>query len=582
MRGWLLALGSIACVCQACTRAQLDVIAPELPSNLTAVAVGVTSAARTIWTPLQLMDGSAVIRADLLGDDGGARSVRLVGFTAADLAGLDLSDHALIEETPLSLAPPNEPRLPSASYVADGEVRAGSAIVHRVTEEVELTAAWLPDCPVPFGGSTRVAVSLSCDERPCAGVATVERCGVEIRSPDPCLATDLSLRIDGRGEVVGAEAPPFTNCTTSSAPGALFSLDCLSAEAFTCNLRGFLPEGPPPVTVERIALESGLPVAGATSGVPWDGYLSGIAALSDRVVVTGYGRRPREAPTCRSLPGRLYSLRYDAPQTVTTTSAPACMHALVADGDRLYLSYGADVLSFGELGLDGRVLRHVELSTRTAGLPAVEDAVSKDGMLYLLLRFPGRTELWHMDPRDFSVQRRVMIESDKAQSMTMGDGFVAVGDDKNDGMELVDLRTDAVTFLSFRPDIIRSPHKNPGLLLYHPQSATTLVSVLQPDAAIWSVRGGHALGYGRYAETYGEPTAMIDWRPDPSRVLVALLLDLGELGGFALYEPATRAFLPGTTRVPGVGQIAKLVVDPEGVVWGIAPWTAELLRVRAR
>lgn len=546
------------------------------------MAVGLGQQGAESWSALELLDGSGPALTSLPSRPKGSEAVILLGYTAADLEGLDLRDRAEISSQRLTYAAPGEPRLPNASYLAIGS--GVDRVVLTTAPGIarpKLTAPWLPDCPSPAGEATSLALSASCDELPCVAAVEPDRCNLALTSPEPCVAPQVALELRPDGRPLAASVKNFSSCSTSSVTGALFSLLCRGTGSITCAISAFPRQGPAQVEVELFPLAPQLRPRGNAASVPWEGYLAGLALLSDRVLVASYGEEGEPAPTCKNTVGAWYSIDRAQPAVVRTATAPPCMSALTSIGDRVYAAYGADRLSLGEFDREGRLLRHVDLSTRTRGLPSADDVATDGSTLHFLTRWPEQTIILHVDVETFRVRRQTTLETQRAQSLALGGEVLAVADDDLDSLDLVDLRSNLITVVAYRPDILLSPHKNPGRVLYHRASGRFLNAMVQPDAGVWSVSGKQLLGVGRYYETYGEPTALLEWGPDPAKVLVALLVD-SDTAALALFDPLGGQFLPGSTRVPGVGQIAAMLSDPDGTMWGIAPWTATLLRLRPR
>lgn len=564
-----------------CSQGRLDLSAPDLPPTIVAVAVGLGPQGTESWSALERVEGSGPTLTSLPSRPSGSEAVTLLGYTAADLEGLDLSDGAQIASERLTYAAPGEPRLPNASYLAVGS-GADRVVLNSAPDAAQprLTAPWLPDCPSPAGSATRLALSASCDEMPCLAAVEAERCNLRLSSPEPCVApqVDIELRPDGRP--LESTVKNFVSCSTASVTGALFSLRCRGTGSISCAISAFPRQGPAPVEVELFPLAPQLPRRGSDASVPWEGYLAGLALLSDRVMVASFGEEGQPAPTCRNTVGAWYWVDRAAPTVVRTATAPPCMSAVTSIGDRVYAAYGADRLSLGEFDREGRLLRHVELSTRSLGLPSADDVATDGSTLYFLTRWPEQTIIVHVDVATFRVRHQTALETRRAQSMALSGALLAVADDDLDALDLVDLRSDLTTVVAYRPDILLSPHKNPGRVLYHRASGRFLNAMVQPDAGVWIVGGKQLVGVGRYYESYGEPTALVEW--GPAEVLVALLLDVPDTAAFALFDPVGGQFLPGSTRVIGAGQIAAMLADPDGTVWGIAPWTATLVRLRPR
>lgn len=580
----MLRLGPLAALLIAgCSPGRLVLTAPELPAAVVAVAVGLGPGGAESWSALELLDGAGPTLTSLPSRPNGSDAVTLLGYTAADLAGLDLRDQVEISSERLNRAAPGEPRLPNASYLAAGS-GTDRVVVRSAIDAAQprLTAPWLPDCPSPTGAQTSLAVSASCDEVPCFAAVESQRCSLTLSSPEPCVAPLMKLELRADGQPLEATVKNFDSCTTASTAGALLSLSCRGQGSVRCAISAFPRQGPAPVEVEVFPLAPELPRRGTEASVPWEGYLAGLALLSDRVLVGSFGSEGQPAPTCRNTVGAWYSVDRATPSVVRTTTAPPCLSAMTAIGDRVFAAYGASSLSFGEFDRQGRLLRHLEISPRTTGLPSADDVATDGRTLYFLTRWPEHTIIFHLDVETFTVRHQTILESRRAQSMTLFEDVLAVADDDLDALDLVDLGTDLTTVVAYRPDILLSPHKNPGRVLHHRASGRFINAVVQPDAGLWSVRGGQLLGVGRYYERYGEPTALLEWGPDPTKVLVALLLDRSDTAALALYDPAAGQFLPGSTRVSGLGQIAALLTDRDGTMWGIAPWTASLLRVRPR
>ncbi len=285
----------------------------------------------------------------------------ILGFTQAELDAIPLAPTARAA----TAAGPGDYVLPLPAWQVHGAIEEGAAsLVVDGVAPPELTVEGLPECPPVFGADSYADVR--CRPRACVAPIRQEGCRVTIDEFGCEIGFEIALDGRGRPTFEGSACEP-----TAERAGSFASIDC-----------------PDPLSNARcpIDLYDGLdPISGEvlTATVysvehrffPNDlfedtGYLSGLAVLDDRVVVSGFGGAELTHP-CPNLASALHAFRLDDLEPIGTSTSVVCLRELVAAEDRatFYALYGGlEDVRFGEFDRAGRMLREVARPTRGTAL----------------------------------------------------------------------------------------------------------------------------------------------------------------------------------------------------------------------
>lgn len=577
-RGW--ASGLAAALLSSCADPSIAIIL-EPPPEVTRVAVMFFEPDGAFLDSTGLLERphGAAFQSSLPLDAAEISEVRAAGFSDAALAVLDLPRREVLEAGGLRPAGPADAVLPAADWEGFGAPTFGVVRVAEVTSGVALTAPWLPPCPtlIPAGVSARV--DSRCYDR---------RCSVEVRQSECVLEGDLApcgldfsrLDVDGRGGGAGGRCH-----LAEPAPDATLTVECES-----CVGDLYVPPGPPRFDVELRAIVEAPPTPGGGVRDPPSGYLSGLAVLEDRVIVSGHGGRFEGVACAGTEVSSIWVLELEGLRPMGTATAAPCLLALTRDPGRtaVLAGFGGAQFQLARLDERGHTVKSLALS---APAPATHQlsalAVTADGA-WLVAGFssfdlPGRLpgKLALVDSR--SLELRALVDTEPtvlAITATRGP-VVALSTDPDALILFFDAASRTVgSKVHTAPS--RDANKTARYLTYLPGDDLVVASSPGFDApAIHLV--DEEVGWIDLATSYEgvlSPTAIYPWPVGHRRAVVATVGERN-LAGLVLFDGELVRFLPGVTEI-GFGAATAVDGDGAGRVYFLLAWSGQLARVRPR
>lgn len=433
-----------------------------------------------------------------------------------------------------------------------------------------------------------VLVDVQCVSDPCPATATRDGCRLEIEGP-ACGIERFTALADPRVEACVAAGP----CTVEPvSEDAVVSLSCRRPNFDgPCAVKLFRAEPFPEVSIERVQVldvPPAYPIAGELRYAPYvirTGHLGDLVLTDEHVLVTSLVDSVGGVGACRIAGSRqrvhVYDRRGLSLQSERTL--PRCAWGLLETNPGHFMGFTLDgesnavlALAFdlGEGGVRTSTLSGVEFDgafvasalrlEEDLNVVAVSSPLANRGRLLFVddagaLRF--QVDLPGTEPSGLSALREgfVMTES-------FNDAFMLF--DSSGG------RLETITIPGRVSRSLADPH------LHRPSNHVAVpiprdvrqVALLRNDLELHPKR---ALHY----ERQGVPTAITDWPPDPRLLLVGLSLDAAEPAvHVARLDPAAGHYLPGTLEV-GPGSAAVMRTDPEGRVYILLSWAAQLVRL---
>ncbi|MBI4819647.1 MAG: hypothetical protein HY791_25465 [Deltaproteobacteria bacterium] len=309
------------------------------------------------------------------------------------------------------------------------------------------------------------------------------------------------------------------------------------------------------------------------------GYLSDLEIVGTRLVVGTHAGR-FEPGVCSNEADELSFIDGDSMQVVSTATAPPCVRSFVADGAGGFFALAghdqAFVIRFDE---SGNETRRTRLQVAGRDVWGSELVLRPDGVLAVIASRVKATDVsseayvFELTSDLSTVRGPAMISrrASTAAAIQHGSQVVAVDDSENelifiDGLEVAGRVHVGYTGLVY---LLRGVSLGEKILL--PIAGT------YPRVVVGDAFEDPFIRYALYFEQIAHPTLLI---PMGETVWVALYPHATEVvdSSLAALDPSRTAFSRSGTRV-ATGPISSARVAGDDV-WLLAPWSAELVRVR--
>lgn len=468
-----------------------------------------------------------------------------------------------------------------------------------------------------------VAADTSCDARPCLASLVQSGCQVSI-TLSQCRSTALSATLDAQGSLHFSATGNLGNCASLPAPvGAAASFRCDGAP-HTCRY-DLYPSAPAlPATITRRRLAATI----TSTNVEDSGLLQDYSALAGTInaflltpdylfAALGDAKHPElscAAGTPASALVRVPRASFtDAP--IRTSSAPPCLYRLLVNpivpGELVGLTGGRapEILRIQESGAYAEAARLNLVSTSSAAFVPVAGFSGADGALRIVYSDRRATTfLVRLDARSLSVLDSLEIrppppaqpgssQYPRVRSAAISGGALYLADIRNGLLFPVSLVNSAVLPFQVLSDEARDMELADGpATIVDTRGDTLLVTSsgyfrpIEGAADPWDLgqselggiwllkKGGDgsgrtALYYHGIATPYG--ALALEGRPD--RVLVGLTRHPSFQAFVSVFAVDEGRFLPGEVAV-GYGPVRELVQE-DGEIFGVLPWSGEIFRV---
>ncbi|MCC7385679.1 MAG: hypothetical protein IT384_27770 [Deltaproteobacteria bacterium] len=550
--------------------------------------------------------------------------VRLFAYRSTDL-GVGGAGMERLEGTRVRALDDCGPALPPADRAfaisADGEVTDISGEPVPSMEAVALPCHDLgePVYATPLVFTAACATSSASQRGRCTLCFDLVACSLSGAGEGACDAPLLSIRTKLDGTLCGAPPPGTAPCSAGpSRRGSDAVLDCTRSTEGELTIDIVRRRGPPPLEVTRFEL-SGEPDYDLVRNddapaLIVTGLLSDLVALPDQLVVIRRAVDDNSGHACPpSAFGTLLFVSRDGQLLRTQAPARPCLLRLAADpldpsgflGGHLVADERiARVVRYNELGVERERVGELPLPpvspgsafadifraltvTGTSGAERVSAlAVSEDN--------ERRTTwaTWSFASGAWDLRAEGVIEGAAylfAQPIASGSGAgsLAVSDDESEAIAVLDPLDRAPAMHLFREAIHGEVAQGPVITLSTGDRWLVVNGGLAAGTITLFTRQGQRTFVPYFAGNQAALTDLIEIAPDV--VLVAALRlgsgpALGELaiaradGDRLWFEPQLLPLGPGI-----VGRFARGELCPDGVrtrvVWALAPWTGDLLRI---
>jgi hypothetical protein len=571
MRVLLAIAGSILC---SCSSRSFEVIVPDLPSEVTRIAVLLLDDSGARVASSAIVDRGAARELSIGPGEGDPARLWIAGFDEASIARYGSDAELRSRSTEVEIAAATDAVL-SPLWTRGHELR-GSEIGGEISAPApEITAAWLPECPVFL--PDRPLIDYECSPSPCAVSATQIGCRIEV-DLGACLQEDLVAQIDGRGEIHFSPHEGLSGCegapTSADAPR---SITCKDQENRSCPIYFYGSE-----PSETFEVKTALVVPGPIEpdfGRPPAGYISGLAVLSDRVVISTFDGLRSEKSCADAVPSRFVRLDPSSLAEVSTTQPAGCVTAIEAarDGLTFFGSFRDRVIArFDADGME-QVRRQLD-DPRFDGdhYPSVL-AISDDGSKLVVAishRGTGRGHVVILSAADLST---VAIAGPFSSRLTdlaiLGPNELAVLDPENDLAVVADEAGRVVETLGFRGPCSQGAL---DLVEIEPFGPRAIAATAEERLArgVYT-KTAERCGRGFFFEVDARPNGLL--RLSDGSFAVAAAETSGDYRAhLGLMLGAERRILPGATPV-GRG-VVRFLREDQGVIYGATPWEGGVFR----
>ncbi|MBI4816872.1 MAG: hypothetical protein HY791_11470 [Deltaproteobacteria bacterium] len=532
-------------------------------------------------------------------------SLHILAYSFAQLeAMLGADADFLVAGAPIALAHGCDPRLDEPFWHVFGDKER----LVPATESLELTAPWLFErCPKRADGN-RASARVTCAWERCPASFDAPSCELTLHLDECALGAELKARLDWRGELC---FEPTSECAqTPTRFEAMGSATCAFERDDTpCIIDAYVNPAPIELSFERVAVLDVPPRAPASvDDGPVDpmalrgGYLMDVLPLSDSVVVSARGDRLSDrfsdSHSCEASEPTTLLFVDPSDLSIATATAPPCLERMApSPRGGFFGAYRRGKAQFvGELDARRRLSREVELGVSVDSRPWVGafEAIAEGTQLALILN----------DYSSETGEDRAQLQILDALTLApvASSSFVSVVE--NAALtSLVETATGLVVSDSSRAHLLwLRPSEEPRTTQFclFPSimnQKTSFVADAGQDAGQdrlvvgmtatlpQTIRfvGDQISNCRNLYEDTADPTAGIGW--DRESFLVALRARDDDVGNLvlAMFDPsvASPRYYPGSIDL-GPGPASRLVGDRGGVIWGLLPWTGELLRIERR
>ncbi|MCK6549460.1 hypothetical protein L6R52_26710 [Myxococcota bacterium] len=531
----------------------------------------------------------------------GTLAVELLGWTRATIEAIGgPPSEAALADGQLREAEGCDPVLPGADWGA--RLDEDGATLPALPTPRRLNTQWLDTtCPSLVG---RLASDVRCQLLPCGYFETQSGCTLTVELA-PCNQGSHRFQVDWRGELCALESSlPECSFVEARTP-AIASLDCVDPSRCEVDVYRRV-DGP--FEADTVPLLTGAPQReqsevgefAVRAWMPRTGYVSGLAVLRDHVAVTTNDGVFLDRTACSDVPTRTYFVDRATMQVAGTATTPPCLRELLAwpSGRGLWGVAGSTrARSLVELDETGRLLGQHPLvlpESDVRGYESTSILLTRDRrQLFVLFhwmrsRAPmdepdhGAT-IVALDPATWT--QRVLYDQTPriAWAMTEGDeDQLALVDESDDAVRFVDV-TSGIETIDAR-ELFHVTSISSGAIMYYAPNRTFLVPTvgIEPVMHVLRLEEGNAEPITFFEHDAG-PMFAAPWPPSPDFVAVASATP-GQRGPrnvyISLFDPRTRRFLPGSTRI-GWGLPGQLTSDGEHL-WVTLPWEGSLVRITPR
>lgn len=474
-------------------------------------------------------------------------------------------------------------RLPDADEV--------HALRGDVLERVEpddlppLTAPWL-GARCDAADLDDLLVDVQCVGDPCPAAAARSGCAVAVQGP-ACGLEAFELGLDPSAPACAETGPCAVR---SGSADALVTLSCRRPNFDeACSVQLFRRAPFPPVELERVQVLDVEPVyPEAARYAPYvirGGYLSDLVFTEDLVLVTSLEGTSGGVGACRGRGAhhRLHVFSREDLSRQGELVLPRCAWGLHETAPGRFVGFTVDgstdhVLSLSFSLLGGEV--------RTATIAAVdfENAIVTSA-LHL---GPGRSVVAVVSPlRGQGLLVFVDDEGRRLSSARFSDVEFSGLERYREGFVATESWGDSFVYFDEEGAILGTvpvperASRSLGAPKVHAPSNHVTVPIARDVRQVASMTPGLELHPKRllHYELAAAPTAIADWPPEPRLQVAGVTVDGPEpLSYLARLDPVAGHFLPGVLEV-GPGPAAVMRTDPEGRVYVLLSWAAQLVRV---
>jgi hypothetical protein len=522
--------------------------------------------------------------------------VRIAAWSDADIAPILGLPKREIETARVAKAAPEDPLLPRPTWSGSAPVIDGRAAASPDRDPLDLTAPYLPACPVLIPDGAKTFIDVDCDDRFHASNASQSGCTLFGGRPLADLGFE-SAELDGRGRLALGSA---CSQPVDPTPGATLTLRCKDcvADLYVESDRAPFSVGP---AIEVLGPQ---PIMRAGYASPRPGYASSLAVLapsscsaSERIAVVAYDGHISGQLGCRDAFGtRIHFFDTATGARTSSVAAPACIFRIAADPASSSSGF------FGLISGANASLVRFDCSGRETGRIPLPDPRHEPSNL-AIAGSPPRIVVG-MNALMPYVPALVLAFDPSSLALTSSTGIPHPGSEYFDRFEVlysmveasadtVAVGTDPDARLCISSIVGRAPKCNRlasgrriGKAAYYVGAAgSTIVAASADDDPVVNTADAATaqwIAAAAFFEERAYPTAVfgIDGTATEQTALVALSAPSGTR--IALFDAARVRFWPGSRAIGTPMQseaVGDVVRDASGHYWLLLPWSGRIVRV---
>jgi hypothetical protein len=486
------------------------------------------------------------------------------------------------DDSPVALADPTDPILPAPSWYGVGSVVGDRTDVDPLEVAPELTAPWLPRCPLLLPSGSRIYADIRCVPRRCLARAPSQSGCAIVHDLEPCGLGAVGFAVDGRGVLRPATDFAMLHCEAAiGPPEAAIAYACMGCRVDVYVEPAIAPERP--FELGEVDLYPGLPVLEENDEPDFDGYLGDLAIVGEQLVVSSYdGSTSEDACREAARASRLHFLDRQTFEIVRTATAAGCLKRIAGDpfGAGVYATDGPGRTLY-RFDANGRVLEQADLPLpQNRGVSELSSFADPPRLWLGLRGREGVGSIIRVFDEDLETPLREVPNREKLRTLVAGpSGIVAAG---YDGL---------LDFMAIGTgEVVGSVNVGTGTgigneahaLVFVPGADRYLVIDGTDNSGIhvssMAMTGAATIEYAHDAILTGG----VAWPPDPGLALIGFFEREAPHRAFvALFDGRSSHFLPDTWEI-GTGPVLGMTADDRGRIYAILPSLGRVVRLTTR
>jgi hypothetical protein len=441
-------------------------------------------------------------------------------------------------------------------------------------------------------GSRLIAIDYSCQAQHCAIAASEAACALEL-TLSSCEDARVSAAIGPEGELSFRTSNELGDCrATEPARDALFSFACGECRGDVYPNDEVIDAEVEAVRIEAVPFEA----PEATGVIPLDrreplnGYLADIAAIENEVAVLSFDGS-YESVRCNNERSRIVFVDR-ATLSVRTSTAPDCLTRIATRRTmpELIGVFGGETPVIGRFEQSGRLIASapIALPPETMRPYAIAIAIGEDDTARVTLTSAGDDAFTHVATIELTtLSQRVLsrkLEDNVRSAIELPRDLTAASSVEEGAIHVIDQLGASETTIPLGGGDRRFS-TDAGALFFHLASGRLIAGATGHIPALYVLDPSSAnplLGDALVYQAFAAPWAMATWPKDQSLVAIGTTEGFGTFNAvIVLFDPLDLHVSPPRLTI-GRGVVAELLPDPEGRLWALLPWSAELVRITLR